>query len=698
MKKGQPYQCLLFVLVAIFVFFGPGNAAVSGSAPSVIDHHSDSLEQERPHLGRSRFPEEIYSDREDRSTPGSATENDERVDKMPDTAGGAKHTPVVSAPAERAGAKQDTTVNARTIRLTRPQRAVPDTLEIQALRDLYESTNGDQWAIQVDDDPSNDWPRGVQWDAITSLAQLTKAFGIVLKNGDVSALTLQLSEYAGINMSGPMPGSLGDLRSLEILKVGNNRLTGELPRGLGRLQRLRILSIPYNQLTGSIPGSIFALPALEVLALNGNQLAGPLPSTVDPLHYDLPNPQTGVTAMPGISEAGDDALADMLNFKKVEGLISNTGTGSRAIENITESSTEVTRSPSNGQADGGSTPGKALDLSGVQSKDLDQFAALRVLNLSENALSGAIPSWIGKFPNLTDLRISDNTFSGTLPNALGALSGLQTMALHNTDLHGAIPDYVLGFSQLVVLQAYEANFDAVPDFTQHPNKQNLQLGLWYNQLDFEDLEKLYTSAGAHPFRILACIPQKTGPMIHAVQVREYRTLRLNVSSGGVHDRWQWQRFEGDRWVNVPGALDRILQVENVSHADSGLYRYIITNEWVTGLTLQSEPIRVVVIDVKENYAVASGNWSDPGVWGGDPGMPDRNRRVQIDGHSITITNDQQCGDILLTNQQPGTSLTISQGRLEVHGRVIVANVSEEARKCRLEVKGTGKITVMKATE
>ncbi|MEM8566152.1 MAG: SGNH/GDSL hydrolase family protein, partial [Bacteroidota bacterium] len=68
---------------------------------------------------------------------------------------------------------------------------VDDILELQALRDLYESTNGDNWTSQTDADPANDWPRtSVEWEAVTSVDQVVGWSGLTFENGDITRLDL----------------------------------------------------------------------------------------------------------------------------------------------------------------------------------------------------------------------------------------------------------------------------------------------------------------------------------------------------------------------------------------------------------------------------------------------------------------------------------------------------------------------------
>ncbi len=75
-----------------------------------------------------------------------------------------------------------------------------------------------------------------------------------------------------------IPGELGQLASLEQLRLGNNNLTGQVPAQLASLDSLRILSFGENRLSGPIPPELGNLPSLEELNLASNELSGAIPS------------------------------------------------------------------------------------------------------------------------------------------------------------------------------------------------------------------------------------------------------------------------------------------------------------------------------------------------------------------------------------------------------------------------------------
>ncbi|MED6225285.1 hypothetical protein PIB30_092238 [Stylosanthes scabra] len=68
------------------------------------------------------------------------------------------------------------------------------------------------------------------------------------------------------------------------------------------------------------------------------------------------------------------------------------------------------------------------------------FQKLLILDLGENRLSGAIPSWKNDtFPELQILRLRGNMLNGTAPSNLCQFAKLQILDLANNSLRGAIP-------------------------------------------------------------------------------------------------------------------------------------------------------------------------------------------------------------------------------------------------------------------
>ena len=85
--------------------------------------------------------------------------------------------------------------------------------------------------------------------------------------------TLNLDSNA---LDGAIPAELGGLSQLQGLYVGHNDLTGPVPQEFGRLTRLRELAFSGNiAMSGALPSSLTNLRSLETLEASGTQLCAP---------------------------------------------------------------------------------------------------------------------------------------------------------------------------------------------------------------------------------------------------------------------------------------------------------------------------------------------------------------------------------------------------------------------------------------
>ncbi|KAI9221912.1 hypothetical protein BC828DRAFT_379801 [Blastocladiella britannica] len=98
-------------------------------------------------------------------------------------------------------------------------------------------------------------------------------------NADGAVVRLWLSDT---QLTGTIPGALGNLTSLQELWLFNNRLTGTIP-DLQKLANIQVMRLYNNLLSGPIPASLGALTTLDSLDLSGNQLTGAIPDALGKL-------------------------------------------------------------------------------------------------------------------------------------------------------------------------------------------------------------------------------------------------------------------------------------------------------------------------------------------------------------------------------------------------------------------------------
>ena len=234
---------------------------------------------------------------------------------------------------------------------------------------------------------------------------------------------LQRLSLWGNQLTGPIPPELGRLADLESLDVFGNDLTGPIPPELGQLASLTRLQLGSNSLTGTIPPELGRLSNLQWLYLSGNQLTGPIP----PSFLQLEQLETfNFTRNAGLCAPGTiDFVVWLEGIERQEGPYCN------------ESDVAVLDSfyRNTGGEDWTNSSGWLGDVAvsewyGVRS---DSLGRVTRLDLSDNGLTGRLPTILGQLAQLTELRIDGNTLSGRLPLGLARLP-LQEFHYADTEL------------------------------------------------------------------------------------------------------------------------------------------------------------------------------------------------------------------------------------------------------------------------
>jgi Secretion system C-terminal sorting domain/Leucine rich repeat len=131
-----------------------------------------------------------------------------------------------------------------------------------ALVDLYNNTGGPNWNVH------SNWLTG----------PVSSWKGISLVGDRVTAIRLTDN-----NLTGYIPGSLGNMNQLSLLLLFNNQLAGHIPSTFGNLKNLQQLNLGNNKLTGNIPASFGKLINLTHLFLDSNHLEGHIPYEISNL-------------------------------------------------------------------------------------------------------------------------------------------------------------------------------------------------------------------------------------------------------------------------------------------------------------------------------------------------------------------------------------------------------------------------------
>ncbi|XP_052153522.1 receptor-like protein 1 [Oryza glaberrima] len=283
---------------------------------------------------------------------------------------------------------------------------------------------------------------------------------------------------------------------LEVLNLQNNRMSGSLclwsERAFGDLQNLRELYLSSNQFSGSLPTFLFSLPHIELLDLSANLLEGPIPISISSnLSLSLKNIRfsqnnlsgtfpfiwlRNLTKLEEIDFSGNPNLAVDINFPgwippfqlkrlvlssceldkstlsepyflhtqhhlKVLDLSDNNLTGNMPNWLFRKETALVSLNLGNNLLTGSFAPV-------CRTCEFFQY-----LNLSMNRIEGQLPSNISSmFPILSILDFSNNNFSGQIPTSFCQIGSMDYLDLSDNRISGKLPACMFTNYMLVTLK------------------------------------------------------------------------------------------------------------------------------------------------------------------------------------------------------------------------------------------------------
>ncbi|KAG5235256.1 receptor protein [Salix suchowensis] len=272
----------------------------------------------------------------------------------------------------------------------------------------------------------------------------------VFKLENLTALMLSSND----KLAGNISSVICKLKSLEILDLSNNSFSGFIPQCLGNFSdNLSVLNLGVNNFQGNIPSVCSERNNLRYLNFNGNQLKGVIPPSVINCMTHLPSflemlPNLEVIILRSNKLHGSlkgPIANDSFSKLKIFDLSNNSLSGPLPTEYFNNFKAMMRNfSTSYVYSVKITWKGLQIDFTKIQ-------IALTILDLSCNKFMGKIPESLGKLKSLIQLNLSQNSLIGYIQPSLGNLTNLESLDLSSNILAGRIPQQLVDLTFLAVL-------------------------------------------------------------------------------------------------------------------------------------------------------------------------------------------------------------------------------------------------------
>ncbi|GLJ41957.1 hypothetical protein SUGI_0868620 [Cryptomeria japonica] len=341
-------------------------------------------------------------------------------------------------------------------------------------------------------------PAGLQ----SSLSSIDLSFNHLKGRIPYSLGRLSSLEYLDLmknQLNGDIPTTLGQLSVLSCLKLDYNQLSGAILNSFSELARLKVLSLSSNNLTGGVSISMFQnLSQLSILMLSNNQLTIDIPSSWAPqfLHLkhlglsscniegnfpaslstqysledldlsdnrirgDVPTWLRDLTNLKMLNLSNNQlgGFLPQLNYSNFDfvDLHNNSFQGPISALSFYGFILDLSHNMFNGSLPTTLIPWYTLSLSannligGIPDLICTPGNGLKILDLSDNRLTGSISAHLGRCSYLKFLNLARNNFNGEMPVELGNLTLLQTLNLNGNNLQGVIPPSIANCANIEV--------------------------------------------------------------------------------------------------------------------------------------------------------------------------------------------------------------------------------------------------------
>ncbi|PRQ44334.1 putative leucine-rich repeat domain, L domain-containing protein [Rosa chinensis] len=261
-----------------------------------------------------------------------------------------------------------------------------------------------------------------------------RAFPDFLRNQSI----LYYLDLSNNQIQGKIPNWILSLKTLNFLDLSGNSLASLEAPLRNSTSALSSLDLHSNKLQGEIPNWILSVKCLNSLDLSGNSLV----TLEDP----LPNSTSALSSL----DLHSNKLQVDLHSNQLQGHFP-----------LFLSSIYLDYSRNNFSSSIPIDIGEFISIGSYLSLSSNNFhgaipesicnAGARVLDLSNNSLSGNIPQCLTQLLSLSVIDLGRNNLSGTIPDNFLNSCELQTLDLSNNQIQGWFPKSLVNCSRLKVL-------------------------------------------------------------------------------------------------------------------------------------------------------------------------------------------------------------------------------------------------------
>ncbi|TVU36318.1 hypothetical protein EJB05_18249, partial [Eragrostis curvula] len=317
----------------------------------------------------------------------------------------------------------------------------------------------------------NNFDEGVIPESIGDLKNLTWLFlGQCNLRGDIPASVFDLVSLGTLDFSrnqitGVFPKAISKLKNLWKIELYQNNLTGEIPREVVTLTLLSEFDVSRNQLTGMLPKEIAGLKKLKIFHIYHNNFSGELPERLGDLRY-LESFSTYENQFSGRFPPNLGRFSPLNTIDISENYFSGEFPRFLCQNNKLLFLLALNNNFS------GEFPGSYSSC-----KTLQRF------RISQNQFSGSIPGGMWGLPNAVIIDVADNGFTGGISSDIGFSTTLNQLYVQNNNFFGELPAELGRLSQLQKLDAFNNRFSGQIPKQIGSLKQLTYLHLEHNALE-----------------------------------------------------------------------------------------------------------------------------------------------------------------------------------------------------------------------